>query len=94
MPGPLTITHNSWHLVTPIRPQPYAPVPQATTTAADTAKLAAVRAMFANAMGQTAPVATPEPAPASVAARPSIMIDLTEPPQKILRPGSLLDIRV
>ncbi len=61
------------------------------------AKLAAQRAFFAAALGQAqAPAAaTPQPQPqarpASVARIPD---PAAEPPQRILRPGSLLDIRV
>lgn len=88
--------------VTPIRPnlppgvgQTQAPQPRPV----DPARLAAQRAFFAAAMGQTSaspPAASPaEPATASAtrqvepAAAPS-----SSGAQRILRPGSLLDIRV
>jgi hypothetical protein len=61
--------------------------------------MAAQRAFFQAAMGQPAAVAAP-PAPAApraaVHAQPVNRIPdpNAEPPQRILRPGSLLDIRV
>ncbi len=80
--------------MTPIRPQPYAPTLQPQSTAADAAKMAAVRAMFASAMGQASP-AEPSPTAAQApASRAPSSTELSDPPQKILRPGSLLDIRV
>lgn len=55
-------------------------------------------AFFAAALGQSAPppkVAAPE-APAARAVTPHVVHvnETAEPPQRILRPGSLLDIRV
>jgi hypothetical protein len=94
--------------VTPIRPNVF-PAPPATTSVAgvgaDAARLAAQKAFFAAAMGQAAapsaaqPAAAPRvsffaPAPAPTA-RPEIRPDPSaEAPAKLLRPGSLLDIRV
>jgi hypothetical protein len=84
--------------VTPIRPNPY-PVQPAANPAADAARQAAQKAFFAAAMGRTvapaapqAPALTPAPAPVQ---RAEIRPDPTaEVPAKVLRPGSLLDIRV
>jgi hypothetical protein len=92
--------------VTPIRPNAFPMQPAATSVAgasADAARAAAQRAFFDAAMGragapaapaapqtqifkpQTAPVQRAELRPAAIPA---------EPPAKLLRPGSLLDIRV
>lgn len=74
------------------------PVQPASTTGADAARLAAQRAFFQQAMGRpaaataaTAPATAPAPALRMVEVRPAAN---AEPPAKILRPGSLLDIRV
>jgi hypothetical protein len=84
--------------VTPIRPG-MPPAQPASSSGADAARLAAQRAFFQQAMGRPAATAapaaaqTPTPAPAmrTVELRPAVD---AEPPAKILRPGSLLDIRV
>jgi hypothetical protein len=95
--------------VTPIRPNAF-PTQPATTSiagaAADAARVAAQRAFFDAAMGRAgapaAPAApsaprtqlfTPQAAPVQRAElRPAAIP--SEPPAKLLRPGSLLDIRV
>jgi hypothetical protein len=92
--------------VTPIRPNAF-PTPPAPTSvagaAADAAKAAAQRAFFAAAMGRaTGPAAaaapqaavfTPQATPVQrTELRPTAIAD--EPSAKLLRPGSLLDIRV
>ena len=86
--------------MTPIRPNAF-PTQTPTTVAGqagDAARSAAQRAFFDAAMGRAAapapaapaftPVAAAKPAEIRPAATP------TEPPARILRPGSLLDIRV
>jgi hypothetical protein len=84
--------------VTPIRPSAY-PVQPAANPAVDAARQAAQKAFFAAAMGKAAaPTATQapslSPAPARVQ-RAELRPDPTaEAPTKVLRPGSLLDIRV
>lgn len=75
----------------PVAPQPAAPA------RADAARSAAQKAFFDMAMGKaaTAPAqastATPSAAPATLQRIPDAG---AEKPEKILRPGSLLDIRV
>lgn len=71
---------------------------------ADTGRLAAQKAFFQAALGASSPAAaqTPAAAPQAVPAQPrpqQVNVAATgtlpeEPPKKILRPGSLLDIRV
>ncbi|HEV2532679.1 hypothetical protein [Phenylobacterium sp.] len=84
--------------MTAIRPQAFPPL-QGPTSAprADQAKLAAQKAFFDAALGKTA-AAAPAAAmakPAPVAAPLQRIPDAAaEKPEKILRPGSLLDIRV
>jgi hypothetical protein len=91
--------------VTPIRPATSAAIPTAGPSPAESARLAAQRAFFQVALGNAAPAAqTASPAkaatPASIpASAPARTPDLratppTEAPGKILRPGSLLDIRI
>jgi len=86
--------------VNPIRPPLTPPVPpQPERAAAARPELSGAQALFALARGQAAaqpqaaPAVSPAPAPAapspSRAAAPS-----AEPPSRLLRPGSLLDIRV
>ncbi len=90
----------------PIRPSAY-PVQTPANPAADAARVAAQRAFFDAAMGRanapaaSAPAASPPAAQAFAAARApapvqrQIVPDPTAPaPAKVLRPGSLLDIRV
>jgi hypothetical protein len=92
--------------VTPIRPNVF-PAPSATTSVAgaDAARAAAQKAFFAAAMGKAAAPAAAQataapraaffaPAPAPIQ-RAEIRPDPSaEAPAKLLRPGSLLDIRV
>ncbi|MDO9336060.1 MAG: hypothetical protein Q7T61_06640 [Caulobacter sp.] len=78
-----------------IRPTSWQPAPAPTTAPGRTA---AQRAFFDAAMGRAAQPAAPVPAAQPVAApaqRPLQASALSEePPRKILRPGSLVDIRV
>ncbi|MBL8769794.1 MAG: hypothetical protein JNK30_00305 [Phenylobacterium sp.] len=73
----------------------------------DRDRMAAQRAFFAQAMGQAQAAAAPAPSPVSApvsapvssgatvaAARTAASPSSAEAPQKILRPGSLVDIRV
>lgn len=93
--------------MTTIRPNPFpAAAPQGHAQSLDSAKQAAQRAFFAAALGQAH--VGPAQSPAAAAPQPQVqaqaqarpapaarMPDSTaEPPQRILRPGSLLDIRV
>jgi len=82
----------------PIRPAnlPVTPAPTQGSGAPDLARAAAQRAFFDAAMGRAPAAAPPHTAVAptptpSVELRPSAT---TEAPNKILRPGSLLDIRI
>ncbi len=85
--------------MTTIRPNLY-PQTQARPQSQDSAKLAQQRAFFNAALGQAqAPAQTSAPtiAPAASAAPPATqrMGSIpAEQPQKVLRPGSLIDIRV
>jgi len=86
--------------VTPIRPNAF-PVQPSPPQGADAARQAAQRAFFDAAMGrsagvQTPPAATPAASPTFAAvARAEIRPQPDAPaPAKLLRPGSLLDIRV
>ncbi len=81
-----------------IRPTSWQPAAQVSGGATAPARTAAQRAFFDAAMGRAAapaaPVAAPEPVAAPIQ-RPLQATALTEePPKKILRPGSLVDIRV
>ncbi len=84
--------------MTTIRPNLFPQTPQRSPNE-DSAKLAAQRAFFNAAMGETQAAAAPR---ATAAAPPVVQapqvnrIDAaqSEAPQKILRPGSLLDIRI
>jgi len=75
------------------------PAQSAPATGADAARLAAQKAFFQQAMGRPAAAAAPSsaavqapvPAVRTVQLQPSANADA---PAKILRPGSLLDIRV
>jgi hypothetical protein len=76
-------------LADPIRPASWPIVPAAPQRT--DARSAAQRAFFALASGAQ----TDEPEARPAARKPDLKIDIpTEPPQKILRPGSLVDIRV
>ena len=78
--------------MTTIRPNILPQNPQAGPVPQDAAKLAAAKAFFAAAMGQAqAPAEAAQPAVPPANRAPA---SGTEAPQKILRPGSLLDIRV
>jgi len=75
------------------------PVQTAPATGADAARLAAQKAFFQQAMGRTAAAATPPPAAVQTPVPAVRTVQLqpsanAEAPTKILRPGSLLDIRV
>jgi len=87
----------------PVR-QPIAPT-AAVAARPDAGRLAAQKAFFEAALGKAQPAAAPpaaaptaapgqvlKAAPAQPAARMAALPE--EPPKKILRPGSLLDIRV
>jgi len=92
--------------VTPIRPNAFPP-PTPASAGADIARQAAQRAFFAAAAGRGAapagaqattathaPTFTPAATPVFVQ-RAELRPDASaEPPAKLLRPGSLLDIRV
>ena len=95
--------------VTTIRPSPFAQtLPQAQVSQGqaggvrdDSSKLAAQRAFFAaiQAQGVAAPQAPAAPVAAAAPQAPAPVQRMAptnpaEPPQKIMRPGSLLDIRV
>jgi hypothetical protein len=82
--------------VTPIRPQQPAPIAPQGAAPSDAGRLSAQKAFFALAMGQGQPApAVTEPAAASVPAPVNRTAGApAEAPVKILRPGSLLDIRV
>ncbi|WP_395670627.1 hypothetical protein [Phenylobacterium sp.] len=79
--------------MTTIRPNPFAAPPAPARS--DAARTSAQQAFFAMATGR----APPTPAAAEPAASPSVRpapsaSPSADPPAKILRPGSLLDIRV
>lgn len=87
----------------PVRPNVWANVPQPAQSGGGAAKSAAQRAFFEAALGKTAggaasvPVQTAAAQPPVVHATPVQRMPTGDPgeaPQKILRPGSLLDIRV
>jgi hypothetical protein len=89
--------------VTAVRPPLLPPTATAQPARTDPARLAAQRAFFDAALGkaQTAPSAAAtvakvaSAAPAATAAGTTRLPDPSaEKPQKILRPGSLLDIRI
>ena len=78
----------------PIRPN-VLPLTTPGTSAQDAAKLAAARAFFAAAMGQGNAVSATAPSePATVATNRPASAASGDAPQKFLRPGSLVDIRV
>ena len=84
--------------MTPIRPG-MPPATHASASGADAARLAAQRAFFQQAMGRPAAAAAPAQAQARAPALPVRTVELrpsasADAPAKILRPGSLLDIRV
>jgi hypothetical protein len=74
------------------------PAQPAASAGADAARQAAQRAFFQQAMGRPA-TASAAPTAAQAPPQPVRAVELrpaanAEPPAKILRPGSLLDIRV
>lgn len=84
-----------------IRPNlPPAAAPAAAGPRLDEARLAAQRAFFAAALGQAPAAVAPAaalatPPPTSAATPVQKPLDPSaEPPSRVLRPGSLLDIRV
>lgn len=82
----------------PIRPPLPGEIPQTAPARPDAgARAAAQKAFFQAALGGASAQAQPEPVKPvqpTVPARTTGRSDPGEPPQKILRPGSLLDIRV
>jgi hypothetical protein len=85
--------------VTAVRPPLFPPSPAAQPARSDPGRLAAQKAFFDLALGKsTAPQAAATVAPAAAAppsrATPRLPAEGAEKPQKMLRPGSLLDIRV
>ena len=84
--------------MTTIRPNVFPQQPQVGGQRDDTGRASAQRAFFQAVMGQAQAAAAPA-APAVAAEPPQAASRLTQvspadAPQKILRPGSLLDIRV
>jgi len=56
---------------------------------------AAQRAFFSQALGQAQGIAQPaEAAPARAVSQPTAALDAAAPVERLLRPGSLLDIKV
>jgi hypothetical protein len=86
--------------VTAVRPPIFPPSQAAQPTRPETGRLAAQKAFFDLALGKSAapaqaPVAAaPNPARTVPAAAQRVPDAGLEKPEKILRPGSLLDIRV
>jgi hypothetical protein len=89
--------------VTPIRPNtfPVQPAPTSVAGAAgNAARAAAQKAFFDAAMGRAAAPAAPQAQAFTAPTAPVQRAELrpatapAEPPAKLLRPGSLLDIRV
>ena len=83
----------------PIRPNlPPAVQPNAAPKPADAARAAAQRAFFEIAFGKApGPVQASEPTPAAVAGEAGVRTAQAAPgaaPNRLARPGSLLDIRV
>jgi hypothetical protein len=87
--------------VTAVRPPIFPPQRQAPAAPqrADAAKLAAQKAFFEAALGRPAAAAAVQPATPTAVSTPAAAPQRrpepgAEMPQKILRPGSLLDIKV
>jgi hypothetical protein len=84
--------------LTAVRPPIFPPSrPSETPQRPDAARLAAQKAFFDAALGKAAPAAptTPTATVSKAATAPPRIPDAdAEKPQKILRPGSLLDIRI
>lgn len=77
-----------------IRP-PIFPTSQQPAQSSSSARSAGQRAFFEAAMGRPAVAQTPAQENRAEAPVQKVPVNLpAEPPQKILRPGSLLDIRV
>jgi len=84
--------------LTTIRPNVFPQQPPVSGQRDEAGRASAQRAFFQAAMGQTQAAAAPA-APAIAAEPPQAVnrltpVSPTDAPQKILRPGSLLDIRV
>jgi hypothetical protein len=85
--------------VTPVRPTSQPSQPPAVSPQADAARTAAQRAFFQTALTGKAP---PAAAPAARVTTPTVFAQPVQripdpaaaPPTRILRPGSLLDIKV
>lgn len=84
-------------MTTPVRP-PLIPDTSAAPARTDASRTAAQRAFFDAAFGKASTAsqaaAQPQPPAVHVTHVHRIPDPSSEPPQKILRPGSLLDIRV
>ena len=87
-------------MTSPIRPPIFPPAQTVQPPRADAARQAAQKAFFDMATGKAAapahapPVATVVAAPAAPRPVQRLPDPLAEAPTKVLRPGSLLDIRV
>jgi hypothetical protein len=80
-------------LADPIRPSNWPIVPAAPQR--PDPRAAAQKAFFALAMGQAPQEEAAQERPSAAPRRPDLHIELpSEPPQKVLRPGSIVDIRV
>jgi hypothetical protein len=80
--------------VTTIRTNPY-PQPSSPAVAPDVGKMAAQRAFFAALTGKTEAAAQSAAAPTTAPSlTPTLRTAPADPPERILRPGSLIDIRV
>ena len=89
------VNHVRRLLVTTIRPNPFPQTPPGAQRE-EPGKLAAQRAFFAQATGQSqaAPAAAAPAPPQAPVSVNRVAEAPAEAPQKVLRPGSLLDIRV
>lgn len=94
-------------MTSPVRPPIFPPSQAVQPQRLDAGRLAAQKAFFEAALGKAAPPAaaplappasapTTAAAPAAAGAKPAQRIPdpAAEPPSRILRPGSLLDIRI
>ena len=82
-------------MTSPVRPG-FVP-PQTPRPATADACVAAQRAFFEAAMGQARAAAAPQTPPTAKPAQPALQPTRAEPvaaPERLARPGSLLDIRV
>ncbi len=78
-----------------IRPQlPQTATPSARPSAASDATRAAQRAFFQAALTGAAPAEAPHARPSAPAVRVTPLQTDAPPPERVLRPGSLLDIKV